>query len=114
MEAPLWGFFIFTSKLANEDMEPKDTMQSDHDLLIKLNENVTHMRDEMRVTNDVITKQVGDHEVRIRLLENGVNSVSGEKQAKKELSATMKWAVGLLIAVAGIIEPILILYIASK
>jgi hypothetical protein len=93
---------------------PKDTMQSDHDLLIKLNENVTHMREEMRVTNDSITKQVGDHEVRIRLLENGINSETGEKKAKKEFSAATKWAVGVLIAIAGVVEPILILYIAGK
>lgn len=94
--------------------QPRDIMQSDHDILIKLNENVTHMREEMRITNASITQQVSDHELRIRLLENGINSETAEKKAKKELSATMKWGLGFLVAVAGILEPVLILYIANK
>lgn len=88
--------------------QAESTMQSDHDLLIKLNENVTHMREEMRVTSDSITRQVGDHEVRIRLLESGINSEVVERKVKKELSSTIKWSIGILVAIAAIVEPFLI------
>lgn len=88
-------------------------MQSDHDLLIKLNENVTHMREEMRITNDSITKQVGDHEVRIRVLENGISSDAVEKKVKKEFGATGKWLIGILVAMVAVIEPFLI-WLASR
>ncbi len=93
--------------------QSENTMQSDHDLLIKLNENVTHMREEMRITNDSITRQVGDHEVRIRLLENGINSDAVEKKVKKELSSTVKWSIGILVALAAVVEPILILMVSK-
>lgn len=88
-------------------------MQSDHDLLIKLNENVAHMREEMRIAGDSTTRQTADHEVRIRLLENGINSEAVERKVKKELSATIKWSIGILIAIAAVVEPFLI-WLVSK
>lgn len=42
---------------------------SDHDLLIKLNENVTSMREEFRTNNKMFTDKISDHEARLRLVE---------------------------------------------
>jgi hypothetical protein len=89
-------------------MNQEEIMQSktDHDLLIILNENVTHMRDEMKQNNQIMSAQATDFEARLRVLEANTNIFSGARGGTKYL-------VGMLLVVAGLIEPV-VFYLVSK
>lgn len=77
-------------------------MQTDHDLLIQLNVNVQTMRDEMRQNTQQVSGQVTDHETRLRVLEQNSNSMQGASTGRKDMSGTVKWVIGTLIAFVAV------------
>lgn len=81
---------------------------SDHDLLIQISVTQTAMREEMRQTNTQSTTQLADHEARIRVLERNDDTKSGSRQGT---SGSIKWILAILGTVAGVAEPLLMLYI---
>lgn len=83
-------------------MEPIMQAQSDHDLLVTLVANVGSMREEMRQNSMQVTTQASDHETRIRLLERTIITQGGASQGRKDVSTTVKWGVGTLIALLGV------------
>lgn len=87
-------------------MEQRESMQTDHDLLITLIANVNSMRDEMRSNNTQFSTQVSDHEARIRLLERGADTAKG-------MSSGSKSVISAAFLVVGVVEPI-ILWVVSK
>lgn len=88
-------------------MEQRDSMQSDHDLLIQLNVNVTAMRSEMQASSQSSSAQFTDHETRIRVLERQSNNLLGG-------SSAAKWLIGILLVIAGLVEPVLMYYLTAK
>jgi hypothetical protein len=76
--------------------------QSDHDLLVTLVANVGSMRDEMRQNSVTVTTQASDHEARLRVLEQSAITQKGANDGRREMSGTVKWIIGTLIAAVAV------------
>lgn len=72
---------------------------SDHDLLIKLNENVSSMREEFRESNKQFNEKSSDHEARLRLVEAANERNEGSMRTLKILTTVG----GIIISVADLI-----------
>lgn len=87
---------------------------SDHDLLIQLTVNVSSMRDEIRQNAAQVNSQVTDHETRIRVLEQATNNQQGVNLSRKEMSSTVKWVIGTLVATLALAATTIGILVAQK
>lgn len=75
---------------------------SDHDLLVTLVAKVDAF-----IAGQAASQS--DHESRIRILEQGVITQRGSAEGRKEVSGTVKWIIGMLIAALGVAVTIIAL-----
>lgn len=80
--------------------DPQSTA-TDHDILIRLNENVQSMREEMRQVTANLNTQYADHEARLRVIEAASERQEGANRAFRVL-------LGAIGIIATIIEPIVL------
>lgn len=62
---------------------------ADHDLLVKLNENVISLREEVKQISANVSDKIADHEVRIRVLEASSDRAEGGVKANRLLLAVV-------------------------
>lgn len=83
-------------------MPPLDNLPTpDHDLLVKLNENMLSLRDEMRSITATFNNQYADHEARLRVVEASNERLDGASKATR-------WLLAAIAATATIIEPLVL------
>lgn len=78
----------------------------DHDLLIKLNENVSSLRDEVRQITNQFNERYADQEARLRVLEATSDRLDGTSKA-------FRWMLAAIAAVATILEPLTLWFLSG-
>ena len=99
------GRFLFGESekhLMASSMELEKLQREDHDLLLKLHGKIDTLITLQRNTGN----DLADHEVRIRAAEKESTSLRGTITG-------IRWVLGGVAAVAGIVEPIVLFYLTK-
>jgi hypothetical protein len=82
-----------------------NTPQNDHDLLIAVNENVKNLSKSIEDYMKTSSETAKDHEVRIRIVEDGYSQTRGRQKAQTVMLSVLGVVVsilGLIVAVIGL------------
>lgn len=102
-----WGFFIFKVKREKwrmaTDVELEKLQREDHDLLLKLHGKL----DTLITLQQTAGADLADHEARIRALDKDNTDLKGTVRG-------VKWALGGIGALIGVVEPFILFYLSKN
>lgn len=84
------------------NMDLDKLQREDHDRLVRLEGKI----DTFIALQGDVKAEISDHESRMRLLESESNSNKGTLKG-------IKWVIGIVITVIGILEPLVLLYLSK-